>query len=70
MKYESMGMYSAACGISARAAAKPQPSILETLSASTDYSVVLTVHNRGTIPAAARALIFVFGIAVNFSAFP
>ena len=31
------------------------PSILETLSASTDYSVVFTVQRRGTIPAGAWA---------------
>lgn len=31
------------------------PSILESLSASTDYSVVFTVHKRGTIPSGAWA---------------
>jgi len=35
--------------------AKSTPSVLETLSASTDYSVVFTVHKRGTIPAGAWA---------------
>lgn len=39
----------------ATAAPKSGPSILETLSASTDYSVVLTTHKRGTIPAGAWA---------------
>ena len=34
---------------------EPGPSILESLSASTDYSVVFTVHKRGTIPAGAWA---------------
>src|SRR5438874_6333344 len=34
---------------------KCAPSVLETLSASTDYSVVFTVQKRGTIPAAAWA---------------
>jgi uncharacterized protein (DUF58 family) len=36
-------------------APKSAPSVLETLSASTDYSVVFTVQKRGTIPAAAWA---------------
>lgn len=39
----------------ATAAQKAAPSILETLSASTDYSVVFTAHKRGTIPAGAWA---------------
>jgi hypothetical protein len=34
---------------------KSSPSVLETLSASTDYSVVFTVQKRGTIPAGAWA---------------
>lgn len=39
----------------ATAALKNSPSVLETLSASTDYSVVFTVEKRGTIPAWAWA---------------
>src|SRR2546423_6151989 len=39
----------------ATVAPKSAPSVLETLSASTDYSVVFTVHKRGTIPAGAWA---------------
>jgi hypothetical protein len=37
------------------AAPKNTPSILETLTASTDYSVVFTIQKRGTIPAGAWA---------------
>jgi len=54
-EYESVGDLFGVLGYLAGAAAKPQPSILETLSASTDYSVVFTAHKRGTIPAAAWA---------------
>lgn len=39
----------------ATAAPRIGPSILETISASTDYSVVFTVQKRGTIPAGAWA---------------
>ncbi|MBO0912203.1 MAG: DUF58 domain-containing protein [Acidobacteria bacterium] len=53
--YESVGDVFRVLRYLATVAAKPQPSILETLSASTDYSVVFTVHKRGTIPAAAWA---------------
>jgi len=54
-EYESAGDVFGVLRYLACVSAKPQPSILETLSASTDYSVVFTVHQRGSIPAAAWA---------------
>jgi uncharacterized protein (DUF58 family) len=53
--YEGFGDVFGVLRYLATAAPKNAPSILETLSASTDYSVVFTVHKRGTIPAGAWA---------------
>jgi len=54
-EYESFGDIFGVLRYLATATPKNGPSILETLSASTDYSVVFTVHKRGTIPAGAWA---------------
>jgi uncharacterized protein (DUF58 family) len=54
-EYESFGDVFGVLRYLATAAPKPGPSILETLSASTDYSIVFTVYKRGTIPAGAWA---------------
>jgi uncharacterized protein (DUF58 family) len=53
--YESFGNPFGILRYLATATAKEAPSVLETLSASTDCSVVFTVHKRGTIPAGAWA---------------
>lgn len=54
-EYESFGDVYGALRYLATISPKNQSSILETLSASTDYSVVFTVQQRGTIPAGAWA---------------
>lgn len=54
-EFESFGDVFEALRYLATVSPKSGPSILETLSASTDYSVVFTVHKRGTIPAGAWA---------------
>jgi uncharacterized protein (DUF58 family) len=54
-EYESSGDVFGVLRYLATAAPKNDPSILDSLSASTDYSVVLTIHKRGTIPAGAWA---------------
>jgi uncharacterized protein (DUF58 family) len=54
-EYESFGDVFGVLRYLANAAPSSRPSILETLSASTDYSIVFTVHKRGTIPAGAWA---------------
>ena len=53
--YESFGDAFGILRYLATATPKGAPSVLETLSASTDYSVVFTVHKRGTIPPGAWA---------------
>jgi hypothetical protein len=53
--YECFGDIHGILRYLATSAAKSTSSVLETLSASTDYSVVFTVQKRGTIPPAAWA---------------
>ena len=53
--YESFGDAFGILRYLATATPKGAPSVLETLSASTDYSVVFTVNKRGTIPPGAWA---------------
>lgn len=54
-EHESFGDIFGALRYLATAAPRGGPSILETISASTDYSVVFTAQKRGTIPAGAWA---------------
>src|SRR5581483_9142524 len=54
-EYESFGDIFDMLRYLATISPKSGASILQTLSASTDYSVVFTVHRRGTIPAGAWA---------------
>jgi uncharacterized protein (DUF58 family) len=54
-EYESCGDVFEVLRYLATVAPRPVPSLLETLSASTDYSVVLTAQKRGTIPTGAWA---------------
>jgi uncharacterized protein (DUF58 family) len=54
-QFESFGDIFAVLRYLATVRAESGPSVLESLSASTDYSVVFTVHKRGTIPPGAWA---------------
>jgi uncharacterized protein (DUF58 family) len=54
-EYEAFGDVFSVLGYLATVAAKAGDSILESLSASTDYSVVFTAHKRGSIPGGAWA---------------
>jgi len=54
-EYDAFGDIFGVLRYLATVAPRVAPSILETLSASTDYSVVFTVQKRGTIPSGAWA---------------